>query len=174
LLGDLLNANAAPTTDCTLQSGIASISLYCSLHFVACSISAGLCACSAPVSWLEHEGTGNPWHAIAKALSVDAHDLLFWEKLAKTVHIPKLPGFQPEEKSQLLLVCFLCLLVVQLLQTAAGQTCFDHYPVSLYVAVDVLMGVKFAALSELFSNRHVQKGQLTSRPSIHQAVAVSQ
>ncbi|KAL0050416.1 hypothetical protein WJX82_010839 [Trebouxia sp. C0006] len=61
---------------------------------------------SAPVSWLEHAGTGDPWHAIAKALSVDAHDLLFCEKLAKTVHVPKLPGFQPEDKPQLLLEAF--------------------------------------------------------------------
>jgi len=117
-----LNANAAQTTDCILQSGIASISLHRSLHLVACSISAGLCACSAPVSWLEHEGTGGPWHAIAKALGVEAHDLLFWEKLAKTVHVPKLPGFQPEDKPQLLLVCLLRLLAIQLLRDAAGQT----------------------------------------------------
>ncbi len=99
------------------------ISLYRSQHFVACSISAGLCACSAPVSWLEHEGTGDPWHAIAKALSVDAHNLLFWEKLAKIVHVPKLPGFRPEDKPQLLLVGLFRLLTVQLLQAAVGQTC---------------------------------------------------
>ncbi|DBA85019.1 TPA: hypothetical protein ACH3X2_005752 [Trebouxia sp. C0005] len=61
---------------------------------------------SAPVSWLEHEVTGDPWYAIAKALSVHAHDLLFWEKLAKTVQVPKLPGFQPEDKPQLLLEAF--------------------------------------------------------------------
>lgn len=101
------------------------MSLYCSLHFVACSISAGFCACSAPVSWLEHEVTGDPWYAIAKALSVHAHDLLFWEKLAKTVQVPKLPGFQPEDKPQLLLVCILHLLWCSacLLQAAAGQNC---------------------------------------------------
>ena len=56
---------------------------------------------------MEHEAGGDPWGAIARALGVDRHDLLFWEKVAKVVHAPRLPGFQSQEKPQLLLVGFL-------------------------------------------------------------------
>ncbi len=62
------------------------------------------CACSVPVTVLDHDGQGDPWHAIAKALGVEAHDLLFWEKLGRTAHVPQLPEYQPVDKPQLLLV----------------------------------------------------------------------
>lgn len=56
---------------------------------------------------MEHEGGGDPWRAIAQALGVEPHDLLYWEKVAKVVHAPRLPGFQAPENPQPLLVCFL-------------------------------------------------------------------
>ncbi|KAL3161025.1 hypothetical protein ABBQ38_009409 [Trebouxia sp. C0009 RCD-2024] len=57
----------------------------------------------APVSVMEHEGGGDPWRAIAQALGVEPHDLLYWEKVAKVVHAPRLPGFQAPENPQPLL-----------------------------------------------------------------------
>lgn len=53
---------------------------------------------------MEHGGGSDPWCAIAKALGVEAHNLLFWDKLAKIVHAPRLPGYQLQDKPQLLLV----------------------------------------------------------------------
>lgn len=53
---------------------------------------------------MEHEGGSDPWHAIAKALGVEIHNLLFWEKLAKVVHAPRFPGYQSQDKPQPLLV----------------------------------------------------------------------
>ena len=61
-------------------------------------------ACRAPVTTLEIGGKTDPWHAIAKALGVEAHALLFWEKLGKVVHIPRLPGYKATDKPQPLLV----------------------------------------------------------------------
>ena len=61
--------------------------------------------CRAPVTSLTHDGNTDPWQAIAKALGVQSHDLLFWEKLGRTVHIPRLPGFKAADKPQPLLVC---------------------------------------------------------------------
>ena len=55
---------------------------------------------------MEHQGGGDPWRAIAQALGVESHDLLFWEKVAKVVHAPRLPGFQSQDKPQPLLVGF--------------------------------------------------------------------
>ena len=55
----------------------------------------------------EHEAGGDPWRAVAQALGVEPHDLLFWEKVAKVVHAARLPGFHSQEKPQLLLVGFL-------------------------------------------------------------------
>ena len=53
---------------------------------------------------MEHEGGSDPWCSIAKALGVETHNLLFWEKLAKVVHGPRLPGYQSQDKPQPLLV----------------------------------------------------------------------
>ena len=55
---------------------------------------------------MEHEGGSDPWCAVAKALGVEVHNLLFWDKLAKVVHAPRLPGSQSQDKPQLLLVGF--------------------------------------------------------------------
>ena len=53
---------------------------------------------------MEHEGGCDPWGTIAEALGVETHNLLFWEKLAKVVHAPRLPGVQSQDKPQPLLV----------------------------------------------------------------------
>ena len=53
---------------------------------------------------MEHEGGSDPWCSIAKALGVEAHNLLFWERVAKVVHAPRLPGYQSQDKPQPLLV----------------------------------------------------------------------
>ena len=58
---------------------------------------------------MEHEGGSDPWCAIAKALGVKAHNLLFWEKLAKVVHAPRMPDYQMQDKAQPLLVGILTL-----------------------------------------------------------------
>lgn len=55
---------------------------------------------------MEHQGGGDPWHAIAQALGAEPHDLLFWEKVAKVVHAPRLPGYKSQDKPQPLLVGF--------------------------------------------------------------------
>lgn len=60
----------------------------------------------APVTTLEIGGKTDPWHATAKALGVEAHDLLFWEKPGKVVHIPRLPGYKATDKPQPLLEAF--------------------------------------------------------------------
>ncbi|KAL3162894.1 hypothetical protein ABBQ32_009341 [Trebouxia sp. C0010 RCD-2024] len=77
-----------------------------SLQFAAGSKHAGVMVPAdvrAPVHVMEHDGGGDPWRAIAQALGVEPHDLLFWEKVAKVVHAPRLPGFQSQEKPQPLL-----------------------------------------------------------------------
>lgn len=62
------------------------------------------CACSKPVESLSYDPLSEPWQAVASALGVARHEVLYSEKTGRVVHIQQLPSYMPQTKPQPLLV----------------------------------------------------------------------